>query len=76
MSRTCVITGSRPNVKNMVSHANNRVKSLQLPNLQTHKVFVPELKRSISLRLSTRAIRTLKKQNNVLLFLRASGVKI
>ena len=76
MSRVCVVTGSRPNVKNMVSHANNRVKSLQLPNLQTHKVFVPELKRTISLRLSTRALRTLKKQNNVLQFLKDSGVKL
>jgi large subunit ribosomal protein L28 len=76
MSRACAVTGSRPNVKNMVSHANNRVKSLQLPNLQTHKVFIPELKRSVSLRLSTRALRTLKKQNNILHFLRASGVKL
>ena len=76
MSRVCVITGSRPNVKNMVSHANNRVKSLQLPNLQTHKVFVPELKRTVTLRLSTRALRTLKKQNNVLQFLKESGVKL
>jgi large subunit ribosomal protein L28 len=76
MSRVCAVTGSRPNVKNMVSHANNRVKSLQQPNLQAHKVYVPELKRTVSLRLSTRALRTLKKQNNVLQFLRTSGVKI
>lgn len=76
MARVCEITGSRPNVKNMVSHANNRVKSIQLPNLQTHKVYVPELKRTISLRLSTRGLRTLRKQNNVLQFLRKSGVKI
>jgi large subunit ribosomal protein L28 len=75
MSRVCEITGSRPNVKNMVSHANNRVKSLQLPNLQTHRLFVPELKRTVTLRLSTRALRTLKKQNNVLQFLKESGVK-
>lgn len=76
MSRVCAITGSRPNVKNMVSHANNRVKSLQLPNLQTHRLFVPELKRTVTLRLSTRALRTLKKQNNVLQFLKESGVKL
>lgn len=75
MSRVCVISGSRPNVKNMVSHANNRVKSIQMPNLQTHKVYVPELKRTVTLRLSTRSLRTLKKQNNVLQFLKESGVK-
>ena len=76
MARVCDVTGSRPNVKNLVSHANNRVKSIQLPNLQKHKIFVPELKRSVTLRLSTRALRTLRKQNNVLTFLRESGVKI
>ncbi len=76
MARVCDITGSRPNVKNMVSHANNRVKSLQLPNLQTHKVFIPELKRSVTLRLSTRALRTLRKQDNILAYLKKNGVAI
>lgn len=76
MARVCDVTGSRPNVKNLVSHANNRVKSIQLPNLQTHKVYIPELKRSVSLRLTTRALRTLRKQDNVLAFLKKSGVTI
>lgn len=76
MARVCDVTGSRPNVKNLVSHANNRVKSIQLPNLQTHKVYIPELKRSVSLRLTTRALRTLRKQDNVLAFLKKSGVAI
>lgn len=76
MARVCDITGARPNVKNMVSHANNRVKSIQLPNLQTHKVYIPELKRSVSLRLTTRALRTLRKQDNVLAYLKKNGVAI
>ncbi len=76
MARVCAVTGSRPNGKNLVSHANNRVKSIQFPNLQSRKVYVPELKRSVALRLSTRALRTLKKQNNLLQFLRDSGVKL
>ncbi len=76
MSRVCAVTGSRPNVKNLVSHANNRVKSIQLPNLQTHRVYVPELKRSVSLRLSTRALRSLKKRDNLLHFLKEQGIKI
>ena len=76
MSRVCDVTGSRRNIKNLVSHANNRVKSVQMPNLQTHKVWVPELKRHVSLRITTRALRTLRKQNNVLRFLRESGVQI
>jgi large subunit ribosomal protein L28 len=76
MARVCDVTGSRPNVKNLVSHANNRVKSIQLPNLQTHQIWIPELKRSLKLKLSTRALRTLRKQDNVLSYLRKQGVKI
>jgi large subunit ribosomal protein L28 len=76
MSRICAITGKKPKVVNLVSHARNRVKSLQLPNLQKHRLYVPELDRHISLRLTARALRTLVKQGNTLKTLRAAGVKI
>jgi len=76
MSRVCDITKSRPNIKNLVSHANNRTKKRQLTNLQERKVWVPELGRSVSLRVTTRAMRTLNKQTNILQFLRKSGVKL
>ena len=76
MSRVCDITKAKPNIKNLVSHANNRTKKRQLPNLQERKVWVPELGRNISLRVTTRAMRTLNKQTNVLQFLRKSGVKV
>ena len=76
MAKVCEVTGSRPNVKNLVSHANNRVKSRQMPNLQWRKVYVPELGRSVDLRMTTRALRTLRKQNNVLKFLREAGIAL
>ena len=76
MSRVCDITKAKPNIKNLVSHANNRTKKRQLPNLQERKVWVPELGRNISLKVTTRALRTLSKQSNVLQFLRKNGVKI
>lgn len=76
MSRVCDITKARPNVKNLVSHANNRTKKRQFPNLQERKIWVPELGRNVHLKVSTRALRTLKKQANVLQFLRKSGVKL
>jgi len=34
MSRVCEICGKKPMVGNTVSHANNRAKMRQLPNLQ------------------------------------------
>lgn len=76
MSRICDVTKAKPNIKNLVSHANNKTKKRQLLNLQERKVWVPELGRSISLRVTTRAMRTLNKQSNVLQFLKKSGVKI
>jgi large subunit ribosomal protein L28 len=75
MSRVCDITGARPNVKNIVSHAKNRTKKRQYPNLQWRKIWVPELNKELSLRITTRALRTLKKQANVAQFLKESGVK-
>ena len=59
MSRLCKLTGKGPKVGNNVSHAHNKTKRRQLPNLQTKKIFVPELGRSIRMKLSTSAIRTI-----------------
>jgi len=61
MSRRCMITGKRPNAANNVSHAHNKTKRRQYPNLQWKSVFVPELNRSIRLRLSTTALRSINK---------------
>ena len=61
MAKRCQLTGKKPLVGNHVSHANNKVKRRQLPNLQYKKIFVAELGRSVRLRLSTRALRTIDK---------------
>lgn len=61
MSRKCQITGVGPLVGNNVSHAHNRTKRRQLPNLQKKRIYVPELKRFITLRISARAIKTINK---------------
>ena len=61
MSRRCSITGKKPLSGNNVSHAHNKTRRLQRPNVQTKRLFVPELNRSIRLKLSTRALRTISK---------------
>jgi large subunit ribosomal protein L28 len=61
MSRKCQITGKKPLVGNNVSHAHNRTKRRQLPNLQKKRIYVPELKRFITVRISARAIKTINK---------------
>tara|TARA_R110002072_G_scaffold534_8_gene4278 strand:- start:30182 stop:30418 length:237 start_codon:yes stop_codon:yes gene_type:complete len=70
MARTCDLTGKRRLVGNKVSHAKNRTKMTQKPNLQTKRVFDPETGETIKLRLSTSAIRTLDKVGSLSKFLR------
>jgi large subunit ribosomal protein L28 len=61
MSRVCEITGKRPLVGNNVSHAHNRTKRRQLPNLQTKRIYIPEEKRFVTVKLSARALKTVNK---------------
>lgn len=59
MARVCEITGKRPHVGNSVSHANNKTKRRFYPNLQTKRFFVPEEGKWITLKVSTKAIKTI-----------------
>lgn len=60
MSRVCTLTGKRRNNANQVSHSNRKSKKVQEVNLQWKRVWVPELDRFVRVRLSTRALRTLR----------------
>ena len=70
MSRSCDLTGKRRLVGNRVSHANNKTKMTQKPNLQMKKIYDPETGRTVRLRLSTRAMRTLDKVGSLSKFVR------
>ena len=61
MSRVCQVTGKRPMVGNNVSHANNKTKRRFLPNLHVRRLWVEEENRFVTLRLSTRGMRTIDK---------------
>ncbi|MCE2958828.1 MAG: 50S ribosomal protein L28 [Flammeovirgaceae bacterium] len=76
MARVCEITGKRPRVGNNVSHANNKTKRKFYPNLQTKRFFVPEEGKWITLKLSTKAIKTinLKGVSQVIKEAKAKGV--
>ena len=62
MARVCALTGKRPNVANQVSHSNIKTKKRQMPNLQKRRIWFDEEQRYVTLRLSTRALRTLRKK--------------
>ena len=61
MARVCQLTGKRPQVGNNVSHANNKTKRRFLPNLQKKRFYVPEEGKWITLKVSTKAIKTISK---------------
>ncbi len=75
MSRKCMATGKKPLVGNHVSHANNKVKRRQNPNLHWKRIYVPELDRTVRLRISMRAYRTINKKG-LLAFLKDNGLTI
>ena len=62
MSRICDLTGKRPVSGHKVSHSNAKTKRKFYPNLQSKRLFVPELNRWVNLRLSTQAMRNIDKK--------------
>ena len=61
MSRVCEITGKRVMFGNNVSKSNVKTKRKQFPNLQTRRLYVPELDKKIKVKLSTSALKTIDK---------------
>ena len=57
MSRRCAITGKGGLAGNNVSHANNKTRHVQQPNLQKKKLFVPELNRTVTVKISAHGLR-------------------
>jgi large subunit ribosomal protein L28 len=55
------ITGKRKLLAQNVSHSNIKTKRWQNVNIQTRRIWVPELHRFVTLRLTTRDIRTIDK---------------
>ncbi|HEX2858674.1 MAG TPA: 50S ribosomal protein L28 [Alphaproteobacteria bacterium] len=65
MSRVCEFTGKRTGVGMKVSHSNRHTKRTFRPNLQEKTYKSDLLARNVTLRLSTRAIRTVDKHNGL-----------
>ena len=72
MSRRCQITGKGVLTGNNVSHANNKTRRRFLPNLQETSLLSDALGLSVSMRLCTRAIRTVERNGGIDAFLLAT----
>lgn len=69
------ITGKRRMRANNVSHSNIKTKRWQHVNVQTRRLWVPELGRFVTLNVTTRDIRSMDKIG-VLAYARRHGVKL
>jgi large subunit ribosomal protein L28 len=61
MSRKCQITGKTRNNGYSVSHSHVRTKKIQSVNLQNKKIWSTTEKRWVKIKISTKAIKTLMK---------------
>jgi large subunit ribosomal protein L28 len=61
MSRKCKISGVSRQSGHRVSHANNKTKHVFKANLQSRRVYIPEEKKFVRIKVSTRIIRTIDK---------------
>lgn len=62
MARRCQVTGVSPVAGSNISHAHNKTKTRFLPNLQKKRIWVQELNRYVTIKLSTSAIKTISKK--------------
>ncbi len=61
MSRVCQLTGKRPISGHHVSHSNVKTKRRFLPNLHKKRFFIPEKNEWVTLKVSSKALRTINK---------------
>jgi large subunit ribosomal protein L28 len=62
MSRRCQLTGKKANNSVTISFSHKRNKHLQQVNLQQKRIWWAGGKRFVSLKISTKAIKTLQKK--------------
>jgi large subunit ribosomal protein L28 len=75
MSRTCDLTGKARQSNNKVSHSNIKSRKFSQSNLKTKKIYDPETGKTIRLRVSTAALRTLDKVGSLSKFLRKNAAQ-
>ncbi|MCA9806876.1 MAG: mitochondrial large ribosomal subunit protein bL28m [Cyanobacteria bacterium HKST-UBA06] len=59
MSRKCQVSRKRYNRSNKLCFSNKKHRHPQHPNTQVKRLWVPELNRMVSLRVSTKVLKTI-----------------
>ena len=78
MARVCDVTGKKTISGNHVSKAHNKVRRKFYPNLHKKRFYVPEEDRWVTLKVSSKALRTIDKKGiyAVIKEMRAEGKKV
>jgi len=63
--KRCMLTGAGPSAGNNVAHSNTKTKRRFDPNLQRVHLLSDALGRSVPLRITTRALRTVQKHGGL-----------
>lgn len=61
MARKCQMTGVGPVSGSNISHAHNKTKRRFLPNLQKKRIWVKELNKFVTIKVTAGALRTIAK---------------
>ena len=76
MSRKCDLNpNKKPLSGNRVSHAHNKTRMRQLPNLHKKRFFIPNLNRFVTLKVSADSMRTIDKLG-IETFAKRQGIKL
>ena len=73
MARRCSVTGKGVMTGNNVSHAHNKSRRRFLPNLQQMSLYSETLNKSVRMRLSTAAARTIEHKGGLDAYLQSTA---
>ncbi|TNM37726.1 50S ribosomal protein L28 [Nocardioides albidus] len=62
MSRICMVTGAKPGFGHHVSHSHRRTNRRFNVNVQSKRYWVPSLRRTVTLTVSARGIKTIDRR--------------
>jgi large subunit ribosomal protein L28 len=65
MANVCEITGKRRMSGNTVSHANNKHRTVQHPNIHAQSFLIPELKTRVRIKVSHAGLRLIDKRGGL-----------
>ncbi len=71
----CKLSGRKPMSGHNVSFSQKKTKRVFKPNVQSKKIYVPELGRSVRIKMSVRAMRTVDKIG-LMPYLKKQGMRL